>query len=125
MYCGCQKALKHHCRIKENKMNENDKKFDMMENLRDNIDVDIISDEELHQQQLAAAIKYLNWLRRRAPTKAQVDAHYAQIRRKKRRKKILKWFGDKLFELSELTTEQILIRMLMFAVVAIVVIYSI
>ena len=102
----------------------NDKNFDMFENLRDNIDVDIISDEELHQQQLAAAIKYLNWLRRRAPTKAQVDAHYAQIRRKKRHKKILNWIGAKLFELSEMTTEQILIRLLTFAIVAIILIYS-
>lgn len=100
------------------------KKFDMFENLRDNIDIHIVSDEELRQQQLDEAIKYLNWLRNRAPTRAQVDAHYAYLRRKKRREKILKWFGDKLFELSELTTEQILIRMLMFAVVAIVVIYS-
>lgn len=101
-----------------------DKKFDMLENLRDNIDIDIVSDEELYQQQLDAAIKYLNWLRRRAPTRAQVDAHYAALRRKKRRKKIIDWFETKMFELSELTTEQILIRLLTFAVVAIIVIYS-
>lgn len=100
------------------------KKFDMLENLRDDIDIDIISDEELHQQQLAAAIKYLNWLRRRAPTKAQVDACYMKIRRKKRRKKILNWIGAKLFELSEMSTEQILIKLLAFAVVAIILIYS-